>query len=81
MKQHCLAIPRVIHTYIYQTINQDPSNSDYQLENSTTGELYLPSDSTSITNQEVPVLSPTTVNLIGQLPCILTNNLNLKAAI
>ena len=31
--------------------------------------------STCITNQEVPVLSPTIANFIGQLSCILTNNL------
>ena len=41
---------------------------------------YLLGDNTSIPNQEVPVLSPTTANVIGQLSRMLNNNLNLKAS-
>ena len=37
-------------------------------------------NNTSITNQEVHVLSPTKDNFIGELSCIQTNNLNLKAS-
>ena len=66
---------------IYTSTKQDPSNSDYQLEHSTAGELYLLGDNTSITNQEVAVLSHTTANFIGQFSRILTNILNLKARI
>ena len=47
----------------------------------TTGELYLLGDNTSITNQEIPALSPTTANFTGQLSRIPTNNLNLKGPI
>ena len=42
------------------------------LEHSTTGELHLLDDNTSITNQEVPVLLSATANFIGQLSSILT---------
>ena len=49
----------VIYTYLYQ---MRPFNSDYYLEDSTTLELYLLCNNISITNLEVPVLSPTTTN-------------------
>ena len=47
-------------------------------EHCASNELYFPGDDTSITNQDVPVLSLITTNLNGQLSHILTNNLNLK---
>ena len=73
MTHHCV----VIHTYSYQI---EPFKFRL-LKPNTTGELYLLGDNTSITKQEVPVLSPITANFIGQLSGILTSNLNLKAPI
>ena len=71
MTQHCV----VMHTYIYQI-----GPVIFRLVRSQhNDELYLLGDNKSITNEEVPVLSPITANFIGQLSLILTNNLNLKA--
>ena len=71
MTQHCV----VMHTYIYQI-----GPVIFRLVRSQhNDELYLLGNNTSITNEEVPVLSPITANFIGQLSLILTNNLNLKA--
>ena len=60
------------------TVLSYTSNSDYYLEPNSTNDLYLLGDDTSITNQEVPVLSSIPDNFIGQLSSILTNNLNLN---
>ena len=62
------------YTYVYQI-------GPFKLGLLVRTQLYLLGDNTSITNQEVPVLSPTTANFIGQLFRILTNNLNLKTSI
>ena len=59
MNQHYV----VIHIYIYQ-IGPFRFRLYYYLEHSTNGELYLIGDNTSIINQEIPVLSPTTANFI-----------------
>ena len=68
-------------TFKHISTKQDPSNSNYELEHSTTGTLLLLGDNTSISNQKVPVLSPTTAKFTGQLFHILTNNLKLKAPV
>ena len=69
------------HTHIYISITQDPSKLDYQLEHSTIDHLHLLGYNTSITNQEVLVLSPTQQICNGQVCSVLTNNLNVKGPI
>ena len=58
----------VIDIYIYQI---GPFKFRLLDRHSTTGELYLLADNTSIASQEVPILLPATANVIGQLSRIL----------
>ena len=73
MKQHCV----VIHTCIYQI---GPFKFRLLVRTRHNWWVIFAGWHTSITNQEVPVLS-TTANFIDQLSRILTNNLNLKAPV
>ena len=54
------------------------SNLDYSLENCNSRHWYLVGDNTSITYQEVLVISPTHSKYNWQWSSVVTNNLNLK---
>ena len=65
-------------SYTYISIKYRPYNSDYQLKHGQIAHLYLLGGNTSVTNQEVLVLTSSPSKYKCQFGNVLTNNLNFE---